>query len=83
MKRSPSSALVWTRSSSAGSASPWSLVLVVVAEFTKAIAASNRYEDLKSRALENNDHAADNARQIYTEFYADGQGMGRAIKSRH
>jgi hypothetical protein len=45
------------------------LVVVVVAEFTKAVAAAHRYERLKHLALESDDHAANNARRIHLEFY--------------
>jgi len=69
-----SRALGWARSRPAVSApaAPWPLVLVVLAEFTKAVAAAHRYERLKYLTLESDDRAAGNARQIYTEFYADG-----------
>jgi hypothetical protein len=70
---SPSRALVWAHSRSAAPASPWPLVLVVVAEFTKAVAAAHRYERLKHLALESDHHTASNARRIYLEFYADRQ----------
>lgn len=72
MKTSPSSrAVVWAHSRSAVPASPGSLVLAVVAEFTKAVAAAHRYERLKHLALEGDDPAATSARRIYMEFYSD------------
>ena len=68
---SPTRAPVWAHSRSAAPASLWPLVLVVVGEFTKAVAAAHRYERLKHLAFESDDHAASNARLIYMEFYAD------------
>jgi hypothetical protein len=68
-----SRALGWARSRPAVSApaAPWPLVLVILAEFTKAVAAAHRYERLKYLALEGDDPAATNARRVYMEFYAD------------
>jgi hypothetical protein len=68
---SPWRALVWAHNRSAAPAPLWPLVLVVVAEFTKAVVAVHRYECLKQLASESDDHAANNARRIYLEFYAD------------
>jgi hypothetical protein len=47
------------------------LVLAVVAEFAKAVAAGRRYEQLKWLALARDDPAASTARRIYLEFYSD------------
>jgi hypothetical protein len=72
MKSAPSSYAVFSaRSRSAVPAASWSLVLVVVAEFKKAVVAAHRYERLKYLALKSNDAAATTARRIYMEFYSD------------
>lgn len=72
MKSSPPSRpFGWSHSPSAFPALPWSLVLVVLAEFTTAVAAAHRYEHLKARASESDDCATHYARRVYLEFYAD------------
>jgi glutathione S-transferase len=63
----------WGRRSAAPAiAQAWSLVLAVVAELAKAVAAERRYEQLRCRAFDMDDPAANTARRIYTEFYAEG-----------
>lgn len=51
----------------------WSLTLVVLAEFAKALAAAHCHERLKYTALQSHWSAAANARWIYLEFYSDTQ----------
>jgi hypothetical protein len=57
--------------------SGWALVLVVLEEFSRAIAATTRYQHLKHAASARNDSAADIARQIYAEFYSGADGGAR------
>jgi len=45
--------------------------LAVIAEFRRAVAATERYEQLRYTARARNRPAANLARRIYTEFYAD------------
>jgi hypothetical protein len=44
--------------------------LAVVAEFRRAIAATQRYEHLRLTARANGDSDANPARRVYREFYA-------------
>jgi hypothetical protein len=73
---SPPRASVWERSRSAVPAellaSGLAFVLVVAAEFSRAIAAARRYDQLKKRSAPTQRTAANIARRIYMEFYSDG-----------
>jgi hypothetical protein len=46
-------------------------VLAVVAEFRRAVAAAERYEQLRCTARACNDPDASPARRVYAEFYAE------------
>jgi hypothetical protein len=46
-------------------------VLAVVAEFRRAVAATERYERLRLTARACDDADASPARRVYVEFYAD------------
>jgi hypothetical protein len=52
-------------------ASGLAFVLVVAAEFSRGLAATHRYEQLKKGSTPNRGPAADIARRIYMEFYSD------------
>jgi hypothetical protein len=69
-------ASVWERSRSAIPAellaSGLAFVLVVAAEFSRAIAAAHRYDQLKTSSAPTWRPAANTARRIYMEFYSDG-----------
>jgi hypothetical protein len=53
------------------SAPVFRLVLAIIAEFRRAIAATERYEQLRYSARASNDIDADAARRVYVEFYAE------------
>jgi hypothetical protein len=71
----PPHASVWERRRYAvpGSAfvPGWAFVRAVVAEFSRAAAATHRYQQLKSMASARDTPATDTARRIYMEFYSD------------
>jgi hypothetical protein len=48
----------------------FAFVLAVVAEFRRAAAAAERYEELRYAARACNDPDASPARRVYREFYA-------------
>jgi hypothetical protein len=56
---------------SAGFAPGLTLVLVIAEEFRRAAAATHRYDQLRHTARARGEPAADIARRIYVEFYAD------------
>jgi hypothetical protein len=56
---------------SSGFAPGLAFVLAIAEEFSRAAAATHRYDQLKHAARAHGEPAADIARRIYTEFYAD------------
>jgi hypothetical protein len=55
----------------AGFARGLMFVLAIAEEFRRAAAATHRYDQLKHAARARGEPAADIARRIYVEFYAD------------
>lgn len=53
-------------------ASGLALVLAVAAEFRRANAAAERYEQLRRTVCTCDDLAASPTRRVYAEFYSDG-----------
>ena len=63
----------------------WAFVVVLAAEFRRAMAAARRYEELKDTAHGDDDPEAGPARRVYLEFYSTRPketGFSAAARSR-
>jgi hypothetical protein len=67
----PQRTSVWTRQHTTVSEQVFAFILAVALEFTRAIAAASRYEQLRLKRRACDDPEADPARRIYLEFYSD------------